>query len=134
MGNLGECLGAFPLGLALGVFQLDAEEVMQFAGLVHLGHDIAAADELALDVELGEGGPLAELLEALADFFVFKDIEALELGASVVEDLHGAGGEAAHRAIRGAFHEEHDGGLVDQLLEAGFEGGVEVAHDATPWG
>ena len=44
------------------------QQRLQFAGLEHLHDDVAAADELALDVELRDGRPLRELLDALAQF------------------------------------------------------------------
>ena len=39
---------------ALTVTPLSAKQLLQFAGLEHLADDVAAADELALDVELRE--------------------------------------------------------------------------------
>ena len=36
-----------------------AQHLLQLARLEHSGDDVAAADELALDVHLGDGGPLA---------------------------------------------------------------------------
>src|SRR5262245_60571841 len=37
---------------------LVGKQLLQLAGLEHLAHDIAAADEFALDVELGNGRPV----------------------------------------------------------------------------
>jgi hypothetical protein len=51
-------------GLPLDAFL--RQEFLQLAGLKHLAHDVAAADELALDVELGDGRPGGEVLDALA--------------------------------------------------------------------
>ena len=45
-------------------------ELLQFALLIQVGNNVAAADELALDVELGDGGPVGVLLDAVADFWV----------------------------------------------------------------
>src|SRR2546421_630957 len=42
------------------------EQALQFAGLEHLAHDVAAADELALHVELRNGRPAGIGLDALA--------------------------------------------------------------------
>ena len=52
----------------LGVVRdaLGREQLLQFAGLEHLAHDIAAADELALDVELRNGRPVGIGLDAVA--------------------------------------------------------------------
>eukprot|EP01037_Dinobryon_pediforme_P001318 gene1318-1335_t len=72
----------------------------QFAGLEHLGHDVAAADELALH------------------FGVLEDVGGGEGHADMGEDLHHAGGEAALREHRVALHVEHDGVGGDLGLDA----------------
>src|SRR5256885_1258423 len=46
---------------------LGCQQLLQLARLVHLHHDVRAADELALHVELGDRGPVAVVLDALAD-------------------------------------------------------------------
>jgi hypothetical protein len=43
------------------------ELVGELAAGVHLADDVAAADELPVDVELGDRRPARELLDALAD-------------------------------------------------------------------
>ena len=71
--------------------------VLQLAGLVHLHHDVRAADELAVDVELRDRRPVGVVLDALADssssstLTVFRSVDAAGL-----QDLDGAAGEAAH--------------------------------------
>ena len=45
-----------------------------------LEEDVAAPDELAVDVALRDGGPVAEALDLGADQGVAKDVERLELG------------------------------------------------------
>src|SRR5688572_21743005 len=47
-------------------------QLLQLARLEHLLHDVAAADELALHVELRDGRPVGELLDALADLRVLQ--------------------------------------------------------------
>jgi hypothetical protein len=42
------------------------EQGLQFAGLEHFPDDVAAADEFAFDIELGNGRPIGELLNAFA--------------------------------------------------------------------
>ena len=37
---------------------------------MHLGDDVAAADEFTVDEDLGDGGPVGVFLDALAQFFV----------------------------------------------------------------
>src|SRR5690606_1448345 len=52
-----------------GGAHLDAaglQQLLQLAGLEHLADDVAAADELALNVELGDRRPAREVLDALA--------------------------------------------------------------------
>ena len=47
---------------------LVVDELVQFALLEHLAHDVAAADELALDVELRHGRPVGIGLDAVTQF------------------------------------------------------------------
>src|SRR5688500_11541553 len=62
------------------------EELLELAGLVHLHHDVGAADELALDVELGHGRPVGIVLHALADLRILEDVDGLEADPEMVED------------------------------------------------
>src|SRR5689334_17014558 len=43
------------------------QHLLQLARLVHLHHDVRAADEFAAHVQLGDGGPVAVFLDALAN-------------------------------------------------------------------
>src|SRR5450755_2413312 len=87
----------------------DAERLLQLAGLVHLGHDVRAADELAVDVELWDGRPVGVALDALADLFVLEDVDRLQVAHPTgLQDLDCAAGEAAHRELRRSLHEEDD--------------------------
>ena len=52
-----------------------AQYLGEFAGFVHLGHDVRAADEFALDVKLGNGRPVAVFLDTLADISVVQHID-----------------------------------------------------------
>ena len=45
----------------------------------HLAHDVRAADELALHIELGDGRPVGEGLDALAQLVVLQHVDADEL-------------------------------------------------------
>src|SRR5882724_319513 len=102
----------------LGVDALVVEQLAQLARGVHLPYDVAAADELALDVELGDGRPLAEVLDALAERRIGQDVDALELDAELAQHLHDGGREAALREHGRALHVEHDVVLADVLLDA----------------
>src|SRR3546814_1250783 len=84
----------------LGLDAVGVEEFLQLAGLEHLANDVAAADELALHVELRDGRPVAEVLDALADAGVLQHVDAFELHIEVREDLDDGGREAALREHR----------------------------------
>src|SRR5712675_1719784 len=92
------------------------------AGLEHLADNVAAADELTLDVELRNGRPVGIGLDAVAQFGGFKDIQSLVADPDVIEDLHHLSGKTALRKLRRALHEQHDvvrlHFLVDKLLDA----------------
>ena len=47
---------------------------MQLPTLVHLPHDVAATDEFALDVDLRDGWPVGERLNALPDGVVLRSL------------------------------------------------------------
>src|SRR4051812_9629314 len=64
------------------------EQALQLARLEHLPHDVAAADELALDVDLRDGGPLRVGLDALAKIIGLEDVDAFVWDTEVIEDLH----------------------------------------------
>src|SRR5665213_2579499 len=81
------------------------EQVLQFARLVHFADDVAAADELALDVELRDGRPVREFLDALADLRIGQHVNAFELHADLRQNLHYRRREAALRKDGGALHE-----------------------------
>src|SRR5580765_5494630 len=105
-----------PPGLRSGGY---AERRLQLAGLVHLGHDVRAADELAVDVELGDRRPVRIFLDALADLLVLEDVHRLQVGdAAGLEDLDRAAGKAAHRELRGSLHEKDDAMALDQIVDA----------------
>jgi hypothetical protein len=75
---------------------------------VELVHDVAAPDELAADEDLRDRRPVAIMLDAFAHRRVGEHIGGLEGIAVGLQDLDGMGGEAAHRRLRRALHEEHD--------------------------
>src|SRR5437773_394700 len=101
---------------------LGAEHLLQLAGLVHLAHDVRAADEFAVDVELRDRRPVGVLLDALTDLGVCENVDCVGI-------LHAAGDkeldrqlrEAALRELRGSLHVEHDAMsrhlVLDSLLD-----------------
>src|SRR5262245_66008380 len=71
------------------------EQPLQLARLEHFADDVAAADELAFDVELRDGRPLGIGLDALPQVIGLEDVDAFVRHADVVEDLHDLAGEYA---------------------------------------
>src|SRR5512145_371544 len=67
-------VGGFDRG-ASGGSALRAQYLLKLARLEHLHHDVRTADELALDIELGDGRPVAVILDALADGLVLQHID-----------------------------------------------------------
>ena len=107
---------------ALTVTPLSAKKLLQLAGLEHLADDVAAADELALDVKLRNGRPVRIGLDAVAQLGGFQNVQALVADPDVIEDLHHLTGKTALRKLRRPLHEQHDvvrlHFIVDELLDA----------------
>src|SRR6185369_10411289 len=100
------------------------EKLLELAALEHLHHDVRSADELAADVKLRNGRPVAIFLDALTDLRVLQDVDRLILGPQPVEDCDRAARKAALRKQRRPFHEEHNVVGVDDLGDSG----LRVAH------
>src|SRR5215216_6223516 len=84
------------------------EHLLKLARLEHLGDNVAAADELALDIKLRDRRPIGIGLDALAQLVAFENVDPFEGHADMIEDLNDATREAAHRDVGGALHEQHD--------------------------
>lgn len=91
---------------------------LQFAGLKHLHHDVAAADEGLVDVELWDRWPVAEALDAFANLRILNHVDRVEFCAALLQDGDRASRESAHWELWRAFHEEHDLVGVEDLLNA----------------
>ena len=61
-------------------------KLMQLASLEHFHHDIAAANEFALDVKLRDGRPVGKRLDALTDLLILQHIDAFEGKPEMIED------------------------------------------------
>src|SRR5450756_2641142 len=109
-------------GVGLHRHALVLERLLQFAGLEHLAHDVAAADELALHIELRNGRPVGIGLDAVPQVGGIQHVEAFVGDAQVVEDLHHLPGKPALRKLRRALHEQHHvvslHFIDDELLDA----------------
>ena len=55
------------MGRHAGLLDLHADELLQLSGRIHLADDVAASDELPVDVELGGRRPIGERLDPLQD-------------------------------------------------------------------
>src|SRR5882757_7916124 len=86
---------------------LVGKQLLQFAGLEHLADDVAAADELALDVELRNGRPVRIGLDAVAQVGRFENVQALVADADMIENLNHLARKSALRKLRRAFHEQY---------------------------
>src|SRR5690606_2264951 len=69
--------------------------------------DVAAAYEFALYIELRNGRPVGEFLDALPQFGRIEHVDALVVGSDVVENLHDLAGKTALREAGRPLHEQH---------------------------
>src|SRR5687768_6515601 len=63
------------------------QHLLQLTLLEHLGDDVAAADELAVDEELRDRRPVRPLRQHLAQARVREDVPGAVVHAGVVQDL-----------------------------------------------
>src|SRR5712692_1937926 len=104
-----------PRGQAL-FFRRRADERFQFAVRVHFANDIAPANELTVDIHLGDGRPVGVVLDPLTDGRIFEYVHALIRNIVRIQDLHGCRREATHGEARRAFHENEDLALFHLLI------------------
>src|SRR3546814_7934250 len=79
-----------------------------FARFEHLHHDVAAADEFTLHIELRDRGPIGKALDPLADLHVLKHVHPFIWDAAMLENGDCTAGKAALREQRGSLHEQDD--------------------------
>src|SRR5690606_34643568 len=92
----------------------------------HLLDDVAAAHQLAADVQLRDGRPLAVDLDAFADLRVLQHVDVGELDPGCGQRAGRLGGEAALRRTRLTLHEQDDAVVVQEAFDARTQGGVEL--------
>ena len=80
-------------------------------------NNVEPSDELALDVQLGEGGPVGEGLEPLTHVLVLNDVKCGVLGLALIQKRDDLPAEAALGLGRRPLHEQHHGSLGDQLKD-----------------
>src|SRR2546428_13812559 len=79
-------------------------DALQFAALVQLADDVAAADELAVHVDLRDRRPVGEALDRVALLGRAQNIDRVERLAEVPEDLRRRRRGPALPGGRGTFH------------------------------
>jgi len=108
-----------PLLRPFSLSGLGSEQLLQLATLEHLHHDVGAANELTLHIELRNRRPIGIFLDAGPDLRVLKDVDRLVLRAETLEDGYSAALKAALGEERGALHEKHDVVPLDDVADAG---------------
>ena len=63
------------------------KKLLKLTGLEHFAHDVASADEFALEVELRDRGPVGVDLDAIPQFGRVVHIERLVRDPNVFENL-----------------------------------------------
>src|SRR6266436_4648960 len=98
------------------------EKLLKLIGLEHFAHDVASADEFALDVELWDRGPVGVDLDAIPQFGRVVHIERLVRDPNIFEKLDHLTRKSTLWKLRRAFHEEHDVVrpyfVLDELFDA----------------
>src|SRR4051812_46305158 len=106
-----------------------ADQLLQLAALEHLHHDVRPADELTLDVELGDRRPIRIFLDALADLRILQNVDRLIWRTEALEDGNRAARKAALREQRRSLHEQDDLVGFDEVGDAG----LGVTHLGSPY-
>ena len=91
-----------------GLLDRHADKLLQLSGRFHLADDVAASNELPVDLELWIRRPLGERLDSIPDLGGTKYIDRFVAGLQLVEDLHDLGRESALRHAASSLHEEDD--------------------------
>src|SRR5713101_8893084 len=90
-------------------------DALQFAALVQLADDVAAADELAVHEDLRDRRPVGEALDRVALLWRAQNVDRVERLAEALEDLRRRRREPALREGRCTFH-VHDHLVVADLV------------------
>src|SRR6267142_3140041 len=98
------------------------KKLLKLTGLEHFAHDVASADEFALDVELRDRRPVGVDLDAIPQFGRVVHIERLVSDPDIFENLDQLTRKPTLWKLRRAFHEEHDVVrpyfVLDELFDA----------------
>lgn len=82
--------------------------------------DVAATDELAVDVDLRDGGPIGVLLDAFPQLLVLEAVECFEefrLDTLDLHDLDDCAGETAHGHVGSTFHKDDQRVALDGSID-----------------
>jgi hypothetical protein len=90
---------------------------VQLTALVHFAHDVAAAHELALDIELRDRRPIREFLDSISDLAVGEHVDRFVFADQLVQNPGDGGGEAAARRKGRSLHEKDNGIAADGALD-----------------
>src|SRR5712675_2028126 len=101
-----------------GLHATSRQEFREFARLIHLADNIAAADKFAFDIELRHRRPIRERLYPLAQRRIAEHVNTLELDAQMAQHLDHQAGKTALRKDRRALHKQHDVVLANLALDA----------------
>src|SRR2546421_2139319 len=102
---------------------------MQLARLVHLGDDVAAPNELAVDEQLRDRGPVGEARELLTDPWVRQYVDRCKGLTERLKHGDGTSGEPAGGLLRRPLHEQDHGVLGDRALDRlAHRIGCHIAH------
>ncbi|CAI8874847.1 protein of unknown function [Methylocaldum szegediense] len=91
---------------------------MQLAAFEEFQHDVASADQFAVNVKLRKRRPIREYLQAFPQFGILEDVDVSILDAATLQNLHCPSGKAALRKIRRALHVKDHRVLGELLLDA----------------
>src|SRR5258707_11362018 len=98
------------------------KKLLKLTGLEHFAHDVASADEFALDVELWDRGPVGVDLDAIPQFGRVVHVERLVSDPDIFENLDHLARKSTLWKLRRAFHEEQDVVrpylVLDELFDA----------------
>lgn len=84
------------------------QELLELAAAMHVEHDVAAADQFTVHVQLGVGRPVREFLERFAQLGILEDVHGMKrIGAVGAQRGDRLRREPALRKIRCALHEKH---------------------------
>lgn len=104
------------------ILRLSLQHGHQIPALLQLLHNVQAPDQVTLDIELRVGGPVGIGLEALTHLLVLQNVEGVKIHPGAVQNLQCLLAKSTPGRLLVALHEQHDGALVDQGLEAVLHG------------